>query len=141
LYMLCMSAVTTVRSLVVNAEIIRPGHRWCCVFLSALTLLVGRQERYQVNSWLCHLPPKILFQNKWRKKLEGEPAYHFHLEMAIKVMVVLVVLHFTHAMLVSTGISCRHVSVCLSQVSVLLKQLNVGSVGSCKRQHTIAHGL
>ena len=45
-------------------------------------------------------------------------------------------------MLTSVGISCRHVSVCLSirlsQVGVLLKQLNVGS---CKQRYTIAQGL
>jgi len=42
----------------------------------------------------------------------------------------------------STGISCRSPSirlfVCLSQVGVLLKQLNVGSR---KQHHTIAQGL
>ena len=43
---------------------------------------------------------------------------------------------FTHVTLASAGISCR--SVCLPQVGVLLKGLNIGSH---KQRHTIAHGL
>jgi len=45
---------------------------------------------------------------------------------------------FTRTTLASAGISCRHVSVHLSQVGVLLKRLNVGSR---KQRHTIAQGL
>ena len=49
---------------------------------------------------------------------------------------------FTHVMLASVGISCRHVSICLStcllQVDVLLKWPNVGSY---KQRHMIAQGL
>jgi len=45
---------------------------------------------------------------------------------------------FTHVMLASVGISCRYVSVCLPQVGVLLKWLNIGSH---KQRHTIAQGL
>jgi len=40
--------------------------------------------------------------------------------------------------LASVGISCRRVSVRLSQVGVLLKWLNVGSYKQC---HMIAQGL
>jgi len=61
---------------------------------------------------------------------------------AISYMKCLLIICFYHAMLASTGISCRHVSVCLSvclsQVSVLLKWLNRGSR---KQWHTIAQGL
>jgi len=49
---------------------------------------------------------------------------------------------FTCMTLASAGISCYHVSVhpsvCLSQVSVLLKWLNTGSR---KQRHMIAQGL
>ena len=49
---------------------------------------------------------------------------------------------FTRAMLASAGISCCHVyvrlSVCLSQVGVLLKQLKVVSR---QQRHMIAEGL
>ena len=54
-----------------------------------------------------------------------------------------VVVVLTRTTLPSAGVSCRHVSVCLSvhplsQANVLLKWLNVGS---CKQCHTIAKGL
>jgi len=42
---------------------------------------------------------------------------------------------FTCTKLAIAAISCRHVSICLSQVGVLLKQLNVGSH---KQRHTKA---
>jgi len=45
---------------------------------------------------------------------------------------------FTHAVLASTGISCRCASLHLSQVSILLKWLNVWSLKQC---HAIAQGL
>ena len=45
---------------------------------------------------------------------------------------------FTRTMLVSAGISCHGVSVCLSQVDVVLKRLNVGS---CTQRHTRASFL
>ena len=44
---------------------------------------------------------------------------------------------FTRATLASVGISCRCLSVCLSQVGVLPKRLNVASSKQC---HTIAQG-
>jgi len=40
---------------------------------------------------------------------------------------------FTRVTLASAGISCRHVSVCLSQVGVLMKRLNVGSRNNATR--------
>jgi len=40
----------------------------------ALTLLVEWQEEHPTCKNLCQLAPKVLFQNKWRKKTEEEPA-------------------------------------------------------------------
>jgi len=39
------------------------------VFFGALTWLVGWQEGHPACKYPCHLRPKVLFQNKWRKKL------------------------------------------------------------------------
>jgi len=45
------------------------GTGWGQYFVpfSALTLLVG----YQEGPVECHLPPKVLFWKKWKKKTEG----------------------------------------------------------------------
>jgi len=41
---------------------------------TALTVVVRWQEVHSNCRELCHLSAKVAFQNKWRKKTEGEPA-------------------------------------------------------------------
>ena len=61
----------------VKEEKIRSGHQFGSVLhvsFSALTLLVGCQEGHPACKNHCHLPPTVLFRDKWRMKTEGKPA-------------------------------------------------------------------
>ena len=45
----------------------------------ALTMLTGWQKDIQTVKYPYHLPPKILFWNKWQKKTKSKPAIQVHL--------------------------------------------------------------
>jgi len=73
------SHAPSVRSSVVNAVRMRPGH-WLefvlCVPISTLTLTIGWQERQLACKKTITLIPKVPFQNRWTGGgvLEGELA-------------------------------------------------------------------
>jgi len=87
---------------------------------------------------------RAVFQNKWSKKIDGNWLTKIQLKNGqdTKMVMVIMVLTITcyyflpHDTMLTLYMlqSC----VCLSQVGVLLKWLNVGS---CKQCHTIAQGL
>jgi len=61
-------SAASVRSPVVDEERMRPGH-W-----SASQIWVSFSVFMQPIKNLCHLSPKVLFKNTWRKKTEEGPA-------------------------------------------------------------------